>query len=118
MSDKNYNYKRWYDKKPYADGVLDILKQLSLQSHYDIAREVLKIIETIKINSREMAQSTPVSLGVDRVMGLFSQGYKRRWYDKNLPITRIFKSASCLQDEDFQNIMQGMYCSLSEDNGK
>ena len=118
MEEKKYNYKRWYDKKPYADGVLDILKQLSLQSHYDIAREVLKIIETIKINSRDMIQPSVTSLGVDRVMGLFSQGYKRRWYDKNLPIARIFKSASCLQDEDFQNIMQGMYCSLSEDNGK
>ncbi len=118
MENKNYSLKRWYDSKPYADGVLDILKQLSLQSHYDIAREVLKIIETIKINSRELTQSAPVSLGVDRVVGLFSQGYKRRWYDKNLPIARIFKSASCLQDEDFQNIMQGIYCSLSEDNGK
>jgi len=111
---RQYDFKRWYDKKPYADGVLSILKELSLQSHYDIAREVLKIIEAIKINSRELHDTT-VSLGVDRVFGLFSQNYKRRWYDRNLPVSRIFKSASCLKDEDFQNIMQGIYTSLKED---
>ena len=58
----------------------------------------------------------PLSLGVDRVLGLFSQNYNRRWYDRNLPINRIFKSASSLQDEDFQNIMQGMFTSLKEEN--
>ncbi len=115
MDNKNYSYKRWYDVKPYADDVLAILKKLSLQSHYDIAREVLKIIEAIKVNSRELDEP-PLSLGVDRALGLFSQNYKRRWYDKNLPIARIFKSASCLQDDDFQNIMQGMFASLKDGN--
>ncbi len=117
MSLKNtYNPKRWYDTKSYTGEVLSILKQLSLQSHYDIAREVLKIIEVIKQNSREL-DNPPLSLGVDRVVGLFSQSYKRRWYDKNLPINRIFKSASSLQDDDFQNIMQGMFTSLKDENG-
>lgn len=115
MDNKNYTYKRWYDVKPYADDVLSILKKLSLQSHYDIAREVLKIIEAIKVSSREL-EEPPLSIGVDRALGLFSQNYSRRWYDKNLPIARIFRSASCLQDDDFQNIMQGMYTSLNDGN--
>ena len=115
QSQKNYAPKRWYDIKPYAGEVLMILKELSLQSHYDIAREVLKIIEVIKQNSREL-EEPPLSLGVDRVLGLYSQNYKRRWYDRNLPINRIFKSASSLQDEDFQNIMQGMFTSLKDQN--
>lgn len=112
---KNYELKRWYDVKPYTDEVLNILRELSLQSHYDIAREVLKVINVIKSNSREMDEP-PLSLGVERIVGLFSQSYNRRWYDKNLPINRVFKSASCLQDEDFQNIMQGMFTSLKEEN--
>lgn len=115
QTQKTYAPKRWYDVKPYTSEVLSILKELSLQSHYDIAREVLKIIEAIKQNSRELNDS-PVSLGVDRVLGLFSQNYGRRWYDKNLPINRIFKSASSLQDDDFQNIMQGMFTSLKDGN--
>ena len=110
---KNYSLKRWYDIEPYANDVLDILKDLSLSSHYDIAREVLKIIEAIKQNSRDMDEP-PLSLGVDRALGLFSQSNNRRWYDNNLPIARIFRSASCLQDEDFQNIMQGMFRSLND----
>jgi len=117
MENNNYSPKRWYDVKPYTGEVLSILKNLSLSSHYDIAREVLKVIEVIKINTRDLPDP-PMSLGVDRVMGLYSQNYKRRWYDKNLPVNRIFKSASCLQDEDFQNIMQGMFTSLKDDNGK
>lgn len=111
-----FKNRRWYDVEPYASSVLDILKQLSLQSHYDIAREVLKIIETIKINARELSDP-PLSLGTQRVFGLLSQNYNRRWYDNNLPINRIFKSASSLQDEDFQNIMKGMYASLKDENG-
>ena len=114
-SDKNYTYKRWYDEKPYADEVLSILKNLSLQSHYDIAREVLKIIDVVKENTREL-EEPPLSIGIERVMGLYNQSYCRRWYDKNLPVNRIFKSASCLQAEDFQNIMQGIYTSLKEEN--
>lgn len=114
-SNQQYALKRWYDEKPYANEVLKILKELSLQSHYDIAREVLKVIELIKINARELDEP-PLSLGIERVMGLYSQNYKRRWYDRNLPVNRIFKSASSLQDVDFQNIMQGMYASLKEDN--
>ncbi len=117
MQTKEYDLKRWYDVKPYTNEVLVILKELSLQSHYDIAREVLKVIDVIKSNSRELDEP-PLSLGVDRVVGLFSQSYKRRWYDKNLPINRIFKSASSLQDEDFQNIMQGMFTSLKDENGE
>lgn len=114
MTNRDYSFKRWYDVKPYADEVLTMLKDLSLQSHYDIAREVLKIIEAIKLNVRDM-EDPPLSIGVERALGLFSQNYKRRWYDKNLPIARIFKSASCLQDEDFQNIMQGMFTSLKDE---
>ena len=117
QTSKKYDLKRWYDIKPYTSEVLDILKNLSLQSHYDIAREVLKVIDVIKANSREM-DDPPLSLGVERVVGLFSQRYKRRWYDKNLPINRVFKSASSLQDEDFQNIMQGMFTSLRDENGQ
>ena len=115
MQQKTYTPKRWYDTKPYTDEVLGILKQLSLQSHYDIAREVLKIIDAIKANTRELDEP-PLSIGVERVLGLYSQNYKRRWYDKYLPINRIFKSASSLQDEDFQNIMQGMFTSLKDEN--
>ena len=115
MNRNTQTQKRWYDSKPYANNVLSILKKLSIQSHYDIAREVLKIIEAIKINSREKAE-LPLSLGINRVLGLYSQSYKRRWYDRNLPINRIFKSASSLQEQDFQNIMQGIYTSLKAEN--
>ena len=82
MQNKKFTPKRWYDTKPYTSEVLSILKDLSLQSHYDIAREVLKIVEAIKVNSREL-EEPPLSLGVERVMGLYAQNYKRRWYSRS-----------------------------------
>ena len=116
-NNKNYELKRWYDEKPYADEVLSILKDLSLQSHYDIAREVLNIIDVIKENTREL-EDPPLSIGIQRVKGLYNQSYGRRWYDKNLPVNRIFRSASTLQNEDFQTIMQGISASLRGKNDK
>ena len=105
MQTKNYELKRWYDIKPYTDEVLDILKNLSLQSHYDIAREVLKVIDVIKSNSRELDEP-PLSLGVERVVGLFSQSYKRRWYDKNPNVHIAIESLRDLTEEQREVIIQ------------
>lgn len=106
---------RWYDSKPYTKEVLEIMQSLSIRSHYDIAREVIRVIEVIKTNNRER-EDIPLSLGTDRVLGLYQELNKRRWYDNSLPLSRIFKTASCLPDEDFQNIMQGICLSLQGDN--
>ena len=91
MQTKEYDLKRWYDVKPYTNEVLVILKELSLQSHYDIAREVLKVIDVIKSNSRELDEP-PLSLGGDRVGGLYSQSYKRRWYESGRRVADHWKS--------------------------
>lgn len=112
---KNFVPKRWYDSKPYAGYVLDVLEQMPIRLHYDVAREVIKVIEVIKVNNRER-EEVPLSLGIERVLGLYQEQHKRRWYDNNLPISRVFKTASCLPDEDFQNIMQGISMSLGVTN--
>lgn len=114
MQENFYNSnksRRWYDEKPYAADVLDVLKTLPARQHYDIAREVIKVIEIIKANNRERDE-IPLSIGIERVLGLYQEQNKRRWYDKSLPISRIFKTASCMADEDFQNIMQGISTTL------
>lgn len=106
--------KRWYDNKPYTKEVLDVLQTFSIRTHYDIAREVIKVIEVIKVTNRER-EEIPLSLGTNRVLGLYQQQNNRRWYDRSLPLSRVFKTASCLGDEDFQNIMQGISISLKEE---
>ncbi len=106
--------RRWYDNKPYTKEVLEILKHLSIRSHYEIAREIIKVIDIVKAHNKE-ASFAPLSLGVDRVLGLYRQQNKRRWYDNSMPLTRVFKAISCLNDEDFQNIMQGILMSLKEE---
>lgn len=109
---ETFERKRWYDRKPYATNVLEQLKSLSIRSHYEISREVIKVVESIKQHNRELVEP-PLSIGVTRVLGLYQEQNKRRWYDNSLPISRVFKTASTLQDGDFQNIMQGISVSLS-----
>ena len=107
--------RRWYDEKPYTTNILGHLRDLSIRSHYEISREVIRVVDSIKEHNREQTEA-PLSIGLDRVFGLFQEQNKRRWYDNSLPISRIFKSASTLQDEDFQNIMQGIAVSLEDEN--
>ena len=103
----NFTKKRWYDSEPWTAEVLEVLQTLTIRSHYEIAREVIKVIDAIRANNRDRDE-IPLSLGLDRVLGLYKEQNKRRWYDNSMPLSRIFKTASCLPDEDFQNIMQGI----------
>ncbi len=105
--------KRWYDSEPWTQEVLEILQTLSIRSHYEISREVIKVVDVIKAQKREM-EEMPLSIGLDRVLGLYKEQNKRRWYDNSLPISRVFKTASCLSDQDFHNIMQGISTTLKE----
>lgn len=103
--------RRWYDEKPYTTNILGHLKNLSIRSHYEISREVIRVVDSIKEHTREQVEP-PLSIGLNRVFGLFQEYNKRRWYDNSLPISRVFKSASTLQREDYQNVMQGIAISL------
>lgn len=107
--------KRWYDERPYTTNVLGQLKNLSIRSHYEISREVIRVVESIKQHNRELTE-VPLSIGLGRVLGLYQEQHKRRWYDNSLPLSRVFKTASTLQDTDFQNIMQGIDMSLSNED--
>ena len=95
--------KRWYDVEPVLSRAIAMLEEADEDLQVVCAEYVIDKLKDIDFE-----------MSLDEQYNYIL----RRWYDKNLPIARIFKSASCLQDEDFQNIMQGMYCSLSEDNGK
>ena len=103
--------RRWYDEKPYTTNILGHLKNLSIRSHYEISREVIRVVDSIKEHNREQVEP-PLSIGLDRVFGLYQESNKRRWYDNSLPISRVFKTASTLQDEDYQNVMHGIAIGL------
>ena len=61
----NYYKKRWYDSEPWTGEVLDVLQTLTIRSHYEIAREVIKVIDVIRANNRERDE-VPLSLGLNK----------------------------------------------------
>ena len=72
----NFTKKRWYDSEPWTAEVLEVLQTLTIRSHYEIAREVIKVIDVIRANNRERDE-IPLSLGLDRVLGLYKEQNKR-----------------------------------------
>ena len=58
-------------------------------------------------------ENQEVSIGIDRVLGLYKISNSRRWYDKVSILSYAMKTMSTLPKEDFYNIMEGISTSIS-----
>ena len=106
---------RWYDKHEETLKALEALKNLDKTSRCQIAQEIIEISNQIKNIKRENTkEDTPLSLGLERVLGLYQTANKRRWYDKDDELSNALKNISTLPEEDFLNIMQGLFELLNE----
>ena len=78
--------------------------------------KTLKIPRTFKIMVEEMHEEDEeqdISIGIDRVLGLYKISNSRRWYDKVSILSYALKTMSTLPKEDFYNIMEGITTSIS-----
>ena len=62
---------------------------------------------------REEDEEADISLGIDRVLGLYKLSNSRRWYDKVSILSYALKTMSTLPREDFYNIMEGVHSTLA-----
>lgn len=104
---------RWYDNHQDTLDTLEILRKLNNESKEKLSNDIIDIANQIKIMHRE-EDEPPLSIGVDRVLGLYQTGNARRWYDKQEHLSTAMQTISTLPEEDFLNIMEGLYVSLSE----
>ncbi len=104
---------RWYDENSETIKVLETLKNLDEASQEKVAAEIIEISNQIKALQREKADDMPLSLGIQRVLGLYQSAQKRRWYDQNEELSNAIKNMSTLPEQDFQNIMKGLFESLN-----
>lgn len=106
-------YKRWYDENQETLDTLEIIKKLDRESRVKLAKDVIDVVNQIKSIHRE-EEEPPLSIGLERVLGLYQSSNSRRWYDKQRDLNNAMKTISTLPSEDFLNIMEGLYVSLSD----
>ena len=104
--------RRWYDSNEYTEKALSLLKNMDEEGRRSLSRDLTAVVKQIK-EMHEEDEEQDVSIGIDRVLGLYKLSNSRRWYDKVSILSYALKTMSTLPKEDFYNIMEGLSTSLS-----
>lgn len=107
------NNRRWYDANEHTEKALTLLKNLDETQRRALAKDLTTFVKQIK-DMREDDEETDVSIGIDRVLGLYKISNSRRWYDKVSILSYALKTMSTLPREDFYNIMEGLHSTLAK----
>ena len=98
--------RRWYDSNEHTERALSLLKDMDEERRRALSRDLTNVVKQIK-------EIQEVSIGIDRVLGLYKISNSRRWYDKVSILSYAMKTMSTLPKEDFYNIMEGISTSIS-----
>ena len=102
--------RRWYDSSEHTTRAFEILKDMDEAQRRALAKDLTTVVKQIK-ELHEEDEESDVSLGIDRVLGLYKLSNSRRWYDKVSILSYAMKTMSTLPKEDFYNIMEGIAVS-------
>lgn len=105
-----YN-RRWYDKYTDVTETIDLMRNLDETQQEILASDVTEIANSIKTYHKEK-EITPLSIGLNRVFGLYQHSKARRWYDKSKPLNKAILNISTLPEQDYRNIMEGIGTAL------
>ena len=107
--------RRWYDSNENTQRALEILKDMDEAQRRALSRDLTTVVKQIK-ELHEEDEEADVSLGIDRVLGLYKLTNSRRWYDKVSILSYAMKTMSTLPQEDFYNIMEGIAVSAGAES--
>ena len=107
------NNRRWYDSNEHTEKALALLKDLDEDKRRSLAKDLTTFVRQVK-EMREEDVESDVSIGIDRVLGLYKLSNSRRWYDKVSILSYALKTMSTLPKEDFYNIMEGVHSTLAK----
>ena len=106
--------RRWYDSNENTKKALSLLKDMNEEQRRALSRDLTNVVRQIKeMHLEDDDEDQEVSLGIDRVLGLYKISNSRRWYDKVSVLSYAMKTMSTLPKEDFYNIMEGITSSVS-----
>lgn len=102
--------RRWYDSDENTQRALEVLKDMDEAQRRALSKDLTTVVKQIKElhTEEDEDENTEVSLGIDRVLGLYKISNSRRWYDKVSVLSYAMKTMSTLPKEDFYNIMEGI----------
>ena len=104
--------RRWYDNNEHTEKALSILRNMDEGKRRALSRDLANVVKQIK-ELHEEDEDQEVSIGINRVLGLYKVSNARRWYDKISILSYTLKTISTLPQEDYYNIMEGLTASLS-----
>lgn len=105
--------RRWYDSNEHTNRALNILKDMDENQRRALSKDLATVVKQIK-ELHEEDEEPNVSLGIDRVLGLYKLSNSRRWYDKVSLLSYAMKTMSTLPAEDFYTIMEGIAATAGE----
>ena len=106
--------RRWYDSNEHTQRAFEILKDMDENQRRSLSRDLATVVKQIK-ELHEEDEEQDVSLGIDRVLGLYKLSNSRRLYDKVSLLSYALKTMSTLPREDFFTIMEGIAVSAQSD---
>ena len=107
--------RRWYDSSEHTTRAFEILKDMDEAQRRSLSQDLATVVKQIK-ELHEEDEEADVSIGIDRVLGLYKVSNSRRWYDKVSILSYAMKTMSTLPQEDFYNIMEGIAVSAGAES--
>ena len=107
--------RRWYDSNEHTKRAFEILKNMDESQRKTLSKDLTTVVKQIK-ELHEDDEESEVSLGIDRVFGLYKLSNSRRWYDKVSILSYAMKTMATLPKEDFYTIMEGITVSSDSES--
>lgn len=107
---------RWYDSNLGVKDLLDLIKIIPPEAQEGLSQMIINFVNVYR-KSRPPSDM-PISIGKDRVLGIYKSSEKRRWYDKNPALLSAMNVIATLPEEDFKNLVDGVLQTLKEYNIK
>jgi hypothetical protein len=107
---------RWYDKNSRMSEVLSFICDLPENEQEELGITIIKLVNVLRRSRKE--DEIPISIGKDRVLGLYKAFNKRRWYDQNSTLMSAMNILKTLPDDDCRSIIEGLVITLNGQNYK
>lgn len=103
---------RWYDKDPRMVELFEVLEELPKESQDQLGALIIQFVNLVRKNKDEDTEEI-ISIGKERVLGLYKAFNKRRWYDKQNSLMGALNTLSTMHIEDCKKITEGLLETLN-----